>query len=32
MLSKELLEKHNKQRERNPLDINFNFDEWGKNF
>ena len=32
MLSKELLEKHNKQRERNPLDVNFNFDEWGKNF
>ena len=29
MLSKELLEKHNKQRERNPLDINFNLDEWG---
>tara|TARA_B100001250_G_scaffold190186_1_gene163341 strand:+ start:10117 stop:10665 length:549 start_codon:yes stop_codon:yes gene_type:complete len=31
-LSDELLEKHNKVRERNPLEQNFNYDEWGKNF
>ena len=31
-LSKGLLEKHQQKRERNPLNKNFNYDEWGKNF
>ncbi|MBL06465.1 MAG: hypothetical protein CL773_01160 [Chloroflexi bacterium] len=31
-LSKGLLEKHKQKRERNPLNKNFNYDEWGKNF
>ncbi len=31
-LKGELLEKHNKKRERNSLEQNFNYDIWGKNF
>jgi len=31
-LSKELEEKNNKARERNPLSKNFNYDVWGKDF
>jgi len=31
-LNEELLEKHNKKRERNSLEQNFNYDVWGKNF
>lgn len=31
-LDNELLDKHNKKRERNSLDKNFSFDVWGKDF
>jgi len=31
-LSKELNEKNNKERERNPLSKNFNYDVWGEDF
>ena len=31
-LDNELVDKHNKKRERNSLDKNFSFDVWGKDF